>query len=154
MRLVLDTNVVLDWLLFEDSTLQPLSIAVCELRVTLVASAHTLDELRRVLQYPKFEIGEQRQQLIFGRYAEATHASMDCVRLEVTPQGFPRCRDPDDDPFVALAYCAGADALVSKDRQVLKLRKRVAKFGVSVLTPAQLMGAIGGRLMATPLSPD
>jgi uncharacterized protein len=140
MRLVLDTNAVLDWLLFQDSTLQPLSDAIRQQRVSLVANARTLDELQRVLQYAKFELPAQRQQLIFRRYTEVVHPLADCANRDVLPQGFPRCRDPDDDHFVSLAYQARADALVSKDRQVLKLRKRVAKFGVSVLTPAQLMG--------------
>jgi putative PIN family toxin of toxin-antitoxin system len=138
MRLVLDTNVVLDWLLFRDSTLQPLSDAVRQQRVSLVANERTLDELRRVLQYAKFQLPAERQELIFRQYTEAVHPLTDSADGDVLPQGFPRCRDPDDDHFVSLAYCAQADALISKDRQVLKLRKRAAKFGVSVLTPAQL----------------
>lgn len=139
MRLVLDTNAVLDWLLFQDSMLQPLSVAIRQQRVSLVVNERTLDELQRVLQYPKFELQAQRQQLIFRQYTEVAQPFTNYADRGVMPQGFPRCRDPDDDHFVALAYRARADALVSKDRQVLKLRKRAEKFGVSVLTPAQLM---------------
>jgi predicted nucleic acid-binding protein len=54
------------------------------------------------------------------------------------PPGFPRCRDPDDDHFLALAHHAAADALVSKDRAVLKLRRRARKFGVRILDVRQL----------------
>jgi putative PIN family toxin of toxin-antitoxin system len=139
MRLVLDTNVVLDWLLFRDSTLRNLSEAVCQRRVSLVANTRTLDELQRVLQYEKFGLPVERQQLIFKQYTEIAHPFMDGANHSDIPQGFPRCRDQDDDHFVLLAYRARADALVSKDRQVLKLRKRAARFGVSVLTPTQLM---------------
>jgi predicted nucleic acid-binding protein len=49
------------------------------------------------------------------------------------PAGFPRCRDRDDDHFLALAYHVKADALVTRDKQILALARRAAKFGVQVL---------------------
>jgi putative PIN family toxin of toxin-antitoxin system len=139
MRLVLDTNVVLDWLLFQDAALDPLRLAVLEGRVSLVSLAHGMDELHRVLQYPKFGLEPIRQQEVLTQYARASAPLPELTRDNVLPAGFPRCRDSDDDPFVALAYFARADALVSKDKQVLRLRKKAAKFGVVVLTPVQLI---------------
>jgi uncharacterized protein len=145
MRLVLDTNVVLDWLLFQDAAIEPLRLAVRESRVSLVADTHALDELRRVLQYRKLGVAVVRQQEVLKQYERALSPLADLTGEMELPLGFPRCRDPDDDPFVALAYLARADALVSKDRQVLKLRKKAAKFGVVVLSPAQLASNLGVR---------
>jgi uncharacterized protein len=139
-RLVLDTNVVLDWLLFQDVSLDPLRLALSECRVLLLTHAHALAELQRVLQYPKFALTEDRRLEILTTYTQASVLpAADAQQQDALPSGFPSCRDPDDDPFVTLAYLARADALVSKDRQVLKLRRRVAKFGVRVLTPLQLV---------------
>ena len=142
MRLVLDTNVVLDWLLFQDAAIEPLRLAVLEGRVSLAVHTPALDELQRVLRYPKLGLEAMRRQEVLTQYVRASTPLPELTRENVLPAGFPRCRDPDDDPFLALAYFARADALVSKDRQVLRLRKRAAKFGMVVLTPAQLVAKL------------
>ncbi|HKE94728.1 MAG TPA: PIN domain-containing protein, partial [Povalibacter sp.] len=92
------------------------------------------------------DITVQRQ--VLDRYlAAATAAPMpdgfsrDALLL---PPGFPRCRDRDDEPFLALAYHVRADALVTRDKTVLKLQRKVRKFGVAILTPRDLSCA--GRL--------
>jgi predicted nucleic acid-binding protein len=54
------------------------------------------------------------------------------------PTDFPRCRDRDDEIFLALAYRAQADALVTKDKVVLKLRRKARKFGVAIIAPGEL----------------
>jgi predicted nucleic acid-binding protein len=55
------------------------------------------------------------------------------------PAGFPICRDVDDQHFLALAYHAKADGLITKDRQLLRLRKRAARFGVAIVNPQDFM---------------
>jgi putative PIN family toxin of toxin-antitoxin system len=139
---VLDTNVVLDWLVFEDPGVEVLRRGVADRRIEVVTYAPALEELRRVLSYPQFELDGARQAEVLAAYsAQASIATVpDGYSLErlMLPDGFPRCRDPDDDHFVALAHHARADALVSKDRDVLKLRKRARKFGVTILDVRQL----------------
>jgi predicted nucleic acid-binding protein len=66
--------------------------------------------------------------------ANAAHAAL--------PEHFPRCRDPDDNHFLALAWHAKADALVSRDHAVLKLARRSKKFGFQVLTVQQMAMAV------------
>ena len=54
----------------------------------------------------------------------------------------PKCKDRDDQKFLELAYAAGADWLVSKDRAVLKLARRVARdFGFQIAQPAPFVAA-------------
>ena len=48
----------------------------------------------------------------------------------------PRCTDPDDQKFIELAVAAGALALVSKDRAVLKLSRLCAPV-FRIMTPAE-----------------
>jgi predicted nucleic acid-binding protein len=63
----------------------------------------------------------------------------------------PRCSDPDDQKFLALAAAAGAAALVSKDRAVLKLRRRCAPW-FRILTPAEAAQTLASRPPASAVS--
>nr|WP_298727904.1 putative toxin-antitoxin system toxin component, PIN family [uncultured Steroidobacter sp.] len=142
MKLVLDTNIVLDWLLFEDARMSELQRAWDEQRLELVTHMPALEELRRVLTYPQFKLADAEQAALLECYeSRARIVSLPAgVTLENLgmPAGFPRCKDCDDDHFLALAYHHRADAVVSKDRAVLDLAKRARRFGVTVLGPQQL----------------
>lgn len=142
LRLVLDTNVVLDWLVFEDASTVPLQRGIHERWISVVTHASALDEFRRVLGYAHFGLDVFRQEQILSAYrASASEPALpegfsrDALLL---PEGFPRCRDPDDQPFLALAYHARADGLVTKDKALLKLRRRARRFGLEILDVRQL----------------
>lgn len=119
---MIDTNVVLDLLHFDDAVARPLRLALEAGRVRCVASAATLDELQRVLAYPEFGLDAARQAAFFARYRALSEAAQ---TIGVCA-GLPRCSDPDDQKFIELAAAVGAQGLVSKDRAVLKLRRRCA----------------------------
>lgn len=137
---MIDTNVVLDLLHFDDAVARPLRLALEAGRVRCVASAPTLDELQRVLAYPEFDLDAARQAVLFARYralSEAVQTVEGCADLPhkgvpihygLTPvwNRMPRCSDPDDQKFIELAAAVRAQGLVSKDRAVLKLRRRCA----------------------------
>jgi putative PIN family toxin of toxin-antitoxin system len=141
-RLVLDTNVVLDCLVFRDPVVRELTAAIETRRVQALVHQLAIDELERVLTYPQFRLAAVEQRLVLDRYlAAATLMEMPegfSRETLLLPPGFPRCRDTDDEPFLALAYHARADGLVTKDKAVLKLRKKARKFGVEILAPKAL----------------
>jgi len=143
LKLVLDTNIILDWLLFNYVSMTPLQQGTQDGRIAVITHPPAVEELRRVLTYPQFKLDADRQKEVLAAYqACATTAVLpDGFALDnlLLPERFPRCRDGDDDHFLALAYHAGADALASKDKAVLKLRKRAAKFGVRILSAPQLL---------------
>ncbi|MBM0107361.1 putative toxin-antitoxin system toxin component, PIN family [Steroidobacter sp. S1-65] len=148
MKLVLDTNVVLDWLVFRDASVADLLPPLDAGRVELITHAPAIDELRRVLTYTHLKLPPHRQQQILEQYLSQTRSGalpegfdLDDLKL---PAAFPRCRDCDDQHFLALAYHERADALVSKDRAVLKLRKRARRFNVTILDPRQLASMLNG----------
>jgi putative PIN family toxin of toxin-antitoxin system len=142
MKLVLDTNIVLDWLVFKDARVCELQRAWEAQQAELITHLPALEELRRVLTYPQFKLAQGEQSAVLECYeSRARIVSLpDGVTLENLgmPTGFPRCKDCDDDHFLALAYHHRADAVVSKDRAVLDLAKRARKFGVTVLGPRDL----------------
>ena len=128
MRLVLDTNIVLDLLVFQDPLVQPLSEGLASGGLHWLATAAMREELARVLAYPKlaqrvaFHRGEAGQVLAdFDRHA----------RLQEAPAKAPlTCGDPDDQKFIDLAV-AHRCMLLSKDYEVLRMRKRLAQLQVT-----------------------
>ncbi|MHB1351904.1 MAG: putative toxin-antitoxin system toxin component, PIN family [Thiobacillus sp.] len=138
--LVLDTNVVLDLLLFDDPAARGLRDALDAGRLRCLVSDATFDEWQRVLGYPEFALDGARQAALAAAYralADKTDA--------VCTMTLPRCSDPDDQKFLVLAAAARAAALVSKDRAVLRLRRRCAPW-FAIVTPAE----VGGLAMRLP----
>ncbi len=133
---VLDTNVVLDWLVFADPALTGLTQAVQHGQIVLHAHPLSVAELQRVLDYPLLKLDRQRQTDCLVRYQSitqpvpvATHFAADNLLL---PADFPLCKDPDDQLFLALAWHLKADALISRDKALLALRKRAARFELAI----------------------
>lgn len=128
---VLDTQVVMDWLVFCDPSVQGLvnSLEAGELR--WIGRPAMQDELRHVLGRG-----------VAAKYApdmlriEATFARL-CAMQATEPASAAqlRCRDPDDQKFIDLAIAGGARWLFSRDRAVLALAKRARVQGLTILTP-------------------
>ena len=127
-----DTNVVLDLLVFDDATARPLFAALSGAHVRCVISEATLEEWRRVLAYPEFKQDRARQKALFERY----QALSVMQGAGLAPVDLPRCSDPDDQKFLELAVWANAQVLVSKDRALLKLRRRCAAL-FQIMSPAE-----------------
>jgi predicted nucleic acid-binding protein len=150
--LVLDTNVVLDLLHFDDATARPLRHALEDGRVRCVVSDATLDEWRRVLTYPEFALDAARQTALFERYqslslSESAAAAAGVVlphhdELKPVLNRMPSCSDPDDQKFIELAAAVPVQGLVSKDHAVLKLRRRCAPY-FRIMTPAETVRWLG-----------
>lgn len=148
-RLVLDTNVVIDWLVFDHVFMAPLRQGVLDGQVTVLTHAPAIDELKRVLGYRSLKLDAARQNDIYARYlAQSQPFAMPpdfSLKRLMLPGGFPRCRDRDDEHFLALAYHARADALVSRDNAVYGLKSRAAKFGLAILNVPQAIAMLSER---------
>lgn len=147
--LVLDTNVVLDLLHFDDAPARPLRHAIEAGHVRCVVSNATLDEWRRVLTYPEFALDATRQTALVDRYrslALPQRAITELPRkgipvhygLASVEYCMPFCSDPDDQKFIELAAAVHAQGLISKDNAVLKLRHRCAPY-FRVMGPAEAL---------------
>ena len=126
---VLDTNVVLDLLVFADPSTQALRTALAEGSLQWLATQEMRQEFGRVLAYPRITGHLQRQLMQAGELLERFDAMTQRVE-RAAPSGL-RCSDPDDQIFIDLALAHGA-MLLSKDAAVLALRKRLAMRGVAV----------------------
>ncbi len=121
-RVVLDTNVLLSALLFSSGRLSALRQAWQSEQMIPLVSSVTAAELLRVLSYPKFKLSNaDQQELIADVLPYCT-----VVRMPKTPARTPTCRDPDDVAFLELAVIGKAKFLMTGDRALLSIRKRLA----------------------------
>jgi putative PIN family toxin of toxin-antitoxin system len=139
MRLVLDTNIWLDWLVFGDACVAPIRAAVNEGRARVYIDGACETELVRVLGYPlgKMTLDARAQAACLAECRRASSPRGDAAPLACV---LPPCRDPDDQKFLELARDCRADLLVTKDRALLML-SRHAPF--RIVTPQQAGEALG-----------
>lgn len=133
--LVLDTNVALDWLVFDDPATRELADAIEAGRVRVVTNDECLAELRRVLTYSNLKLNAETQAGALERYL--AHASRSEAPVGER-SGLPLCADRDDQKFLELAWHAKADYLLTKDKALLEMTRKVSNFGrFAVISPGQ-----------------
>jgi len=123
LRAVLDTNVLVSALLFNQG------------RLSWLRPCWQQVQLTPVLAYPKFRLqAAERERLLEDLlpWCETWTAPMICAEQKV--------RDPKDQVFVDLALTAHVSALVSGDADLLALQDQLNP--VEVLTPAAFHGVV------------
>lgn len=136
-RLVLDTNVYLDLLLFGDPRAGALHAALHAGSVIATTDADCRAEYLRVLAYPQLGLTAAQQRDLANRHDELSqsfpHDAADCIP---SASPLPRCADPDDQKFLLLAQACGARWLISRDNLLLKLARRTRREGLfDIVTP-------------------
>ena len=130
MRVILDTNVWLDWLVFDDPRVLPIADAIARGDAEVLATAPMLDEFRAVIVRPHFRLDEAAREVACAHQRSTVHLHSPAPDCRLA------CTDPDDRMFIDLAVGAHADWLLSRDKALLRLR-RVAhrRFGLHIGTP-------------------
>lgn len=125
--IVLDTNIVLDVFVFNDAAALPVRQALEAGELDWLATQAMRDELARVLAYPQivprldfYQLSADDVLAAFDRHAHLT---------EVAAKASVTCSDPDDQKFIDLAVARQA-MLLSKDRAVISMKKRLLPHGV------------------------
>jgi uncharacterized protein len=131
--IVLDTNAVLDWLLFADPGMQALAAAIEHGRLRWIATAAMRGEFEHVLAR-----GLAAERGADPDRFELTWKQHCTEHPTAPPAAAPlRCADTDDQKFLDLALATGAHWLVSRDRALLKLRSKAAALGLAIVAPGQ-----------------
>ena len=130
IRAVLGTNVLVSYLLTHRPPIATLlDRHLAREDFVLVTAPELLEELDRVLQYPKlhrYYTDSERT-----RFVALLMTLSEVVEL---PESIPRIfRDPDDDRVIACAVAGKADVIVSGDRDLLAL-ERVGRISVQSAT--------------------
>lgn len=126
MRVVLDTNVLLSALVFGGGVAARLRQAWQQRAFLPLACSATVQELVRVLAYPKFRLSAPEQEELLADYLPYA----ELVRIPAPAPWVPQCRDPLDLPFMQLALAGKAQVLVTGDRDLLIGATEFEKLGV------------------------
>lgn len=129
MRLVLDTNVLLAAVIAPGLCRELLRKHLHSHEVT--CSPALLEEFANKLRRPfGFEPAEVP---LFVAYRQRVHL----VVAEPLPS--PVCRDPDDDLVLATALAAGAEVIITGDKDLLVLKSHQ---GIRILSPRQFLETV------------
>ena len=157
---VLDTNVVLDWLVFRNPTCAELGDALGNALGEALGEApgDTPGNAQPTATLRWCASPAMREELAHvlgrGRVAQAwkpdlaalwTRWERHCVELAaptfLAPAMRLRCTDADDQMFIDFSLAHGARFLLSRDRAVLKLARRARPFGLTITTPSDWAAA-------------
>ena len=130
-RIVLDTNVVLDRLVFRDPGVAAIFSAIEAGQLRWLASPRMRDELAAVLSrghLVHWQPDQDAALAAFDRHSQPCAEPPTC-RL--------RCRDADDQVFIDLALTERCEWLITHDRALLALAKGARVLGVHVTLPRQ-----------------
>ena len=127
LKIVLDTNIILDVFVFNDTTAEPIRQALAANSLNWIATQAMRDELARVLVYPKIvqrlNFYELTASAVLDKFDQ--HAQL----VDAAPKATLTCKDADDQKFIDLAVQHQA-LLVSKDQHILSMRKRLLAHGI------------------------
>ncbi len=130
-RFVFDTNIILDFFVFDDPGCRYFLKSLREGRIRSFCTPSTLEELRIVLNRPTFSLTPEKQSQILTSWKQLS------LTLKDIPQEQLKCRDADDNKFLDLAYLIRPSTLISKDKLVLRVRSKARKLGIVVNRPDQ-----------------
>ncbi len=126
--LVLDTHIVLDVFVFRNPAYQDVGRALLDRNVQWLATRHMMDELLWVCERAYMAPWLARRQWSPQRCLDEV---LQWAQLQDAAPPCPlRCKDASDQCFIDLAVQHNA-ILISKDKAILQLAKRLARVGVA-----------------------
>jgi putative PIN family toxin of toxin-antitoxin system len=131
--IVIDTQVVMDWLVFRDARVQALTSAVTSGALRWLVAPAMRDEIRHVLGRG-IAAGYSPDLAFIEAQFDAHALAVDAIAPQPLA-GRLVCRDPDDQKFIDLALASRARWLVSRDKAVLALARRAMPRGLLILQP-------------------
>ncbi len=140
--LILDTNVVLDWLVFRDASTNRLERQLAAGLWQWHVTVDMLLELEHVLTYQALSAWKPDRGAVLATWealARPTEAPTPTLARPL------RCTDPDDQKFIDLALALPGATLLSRDQAVLKLARRARPLGVIIATPQAWSAALAGQ---------
>jgi predicted nucleic acid-binding protein len=140
---VLDTNVVLDWLLFRDASCAGLTGPLQAGDWRWHATPSMRGELASVVRRPELRRWAPDCEHILSIFDSLTNLC-DEAPSAAGVTGRLRSNDPDDQKFIDLAVVVKATWLFSRDRALLRLARPAQGLGIRILTPARWQQLLAG----------
>jgi putative PIN family toxin of toxin-antitoxin system len=132
LKIIIDTNVTISGLLWGGAPNQILKLCRSEV-VRILECKETLDEVKNVLQYPKFS---ERLSALGATAIEVFAYFMNLTTYVPSPETIPDVikQDPFDNIFLGLASENRASIIVSGDRHLLEFESYK---GIQIVTPSE-----------------
>jgi len=135
-RIVLDTNCLVSALVFRCSRLSPLRTYWQAARYIPLGCEESVNELIRVLAYPKFQLSKEEIEQLLGDILPF----METCTIHGAYDPIEGLRDPSDAVFLHLAQQAQADLFVSGDDDILALQGKIP--GLVISSPTDFLHAL------------
>ncbi len=131
-KVVLDTNVLISSLLKPKSKARDIYRLVLRREIELYTSVDLINELSRVLEYPKFGFEKLQKEIFLKNLTRvATILVNPALRVNVIEE------DPPDNKFLECAVEAKADYLISGDNKHLLPLENFQ--GTKIISPSQFL---------------
>ncbi|MDZ4200499.1 MAG: putative toxin-antitoxin system toxin component, PIN family [Kiritimatiellia bacterium] len=137
-RIVVDSNVIISGFLFGGNPSGVLSSVAAGV-ARCFTSLPILDEVRGVLQRPKFGLSAEQALAFVDEFHLLCHVVDPCDRVHVIAE------DPKDNMVLECAGAAKADVIVSGDGHLLNLRQWGS---IRIVSPADFIKEISGHRVA------
>jgi uncharacterized protein len=135
-KIVLDTNIWIDKLIFNEPKVYNIFSDIAANKIHLCACKHMYNELERVLDYPIFNKYNINKEAALQTFSDMV-LYLDLIAPKQLLNCQYKCNDRDDQIFFDFCITYNIKYLISKDKQVLKLKSRLHKIGVCILLPEQ-----------------
>ncbi|MBV7534395.1 putative toxin-antitoxin system toxin component, PIN family [Duganella sp. sic0402] len=125
-KVVIDTNVCLDLFVFNDTRWSKLVSAIENGKIEAVTRADCRDEYNIVLHYKHLPLDDDSRPLAAARFDAL-------IKVVAPPESgikLPVCSDKADQKFLEIARDAQAEVLITKDKALLKLARRLEREGM------------------------
>lgn len=129
MNVVLDTNFILDVYFFKNETAVRLFHQLEKAGARFYRTSATFDELKHVLDREEFSKGTASQEEILDSW------TANSINFESPSPSALKCRDPLDQKFIDLADSVAPSYLISKDKDILRLRRKASKLRMKFRRP-------------------
>lgn len=134
MRVVIDTNIFISGIIVANSPPAQLLDAWKENKYSLLVSNELLEEIREVVSRNhiknKYSLSSEKIMHLL------TALKLSAEVVDPAPENtLPfHCRDPKDDMLLAAAFGGGADCLVTGDKDLLALQKKLLLYNIKITT--------------------
>ncbi|MBI5893662.1 MAG: putative toxin-antitoxin system toxin component, PIN family [Deltaproteobacteria bacterium] len=130
-KVVLDTNVFVSALGWKGAPREIFKDCI-EGSLELFISAGIFDEIKRVLNYPKFKFSQDEIDEFLDQILEVGNFVETMVKVEIIRD------DPSDNKFLECAVAVDADCIISSDKHILKIKTFE---GIEFLSPEDFIKA-------------
>jgi uncharacterized protein len=151
MRVLLDSNILVRATGKASSPARAVFLRLMDPPHAIVASTYLLDELRRVLQYPRVQRihGLSREEA--DQFVREVEMIAEVVNVPA-PTFFHVQHDPDDDPIVAASVYGRVNVLCTLDRHLHRpeVMAYFASFNIRVLSDVDLLAGLRAQNSGSP----